>query len=286
MAEIENVLEGTMWPHIALGRDIGGSKESVTNFTQEMFKKYMGAHYQPRNMILGVSGKFSQKHVDFLAKKFWQDTKGAHGGGWDKLKDKQKQVRVKVQYKDTEQAHLALGFKGLSFNDKRNPQGSVLAAILGGGMSSRLFTEVRERRGLAYYVRASSLNLQDTGFFQIGAGVQVHKIEEAIKVIMTELERIKSFTVNPKELKKAKEYIKGKTTLALEDNQVRLDWFLEQIAFYNKVLVPADYFKEIDRVSAGDVRRVAKNLFQKKHLTLAIIGPYKSDKVFKRSLNI
>ena len=136
-----------------------------------------------------------------------------------------------MEFKETEQAHLALGFKGLAYGDKRNPAQSVLSAILGGGMSSRLFIEVRERRGLAYYIRAGGSNYQDTGIFNIGSGVQVGKIEEAIKVILAELQKIKNQSVGEEELKKAKEFMKGKSILALEDNQVRLDWFLERTAF-------------------------------------------------------
>jgi predicted Zn-dependent peptidase len=286
MAEIENVLEGTMWPKTALGRDIGGTKETVTKFTAEMFAKYMASHYRPGNMILGISGKFKTRHVEMLAKKFWTEVPNSRTTGWEKVKDTQNSGRVKIQYKDTQQAHLALGFKGLDFNSKKNPAASVLSAILGGGMSSRLFIEVRERRGLAYYVRSGNSNFQDTGMFQIGAGVQVGNIEEAIKVILEELVRIKSFLVDPKELKKAKEYIKGKNTLALEDNQVKLDWYLEQEAFNKKVQSPAEYFAEIDKVTTQDVRDVAKYFFQKKKVTLAVIGPYKSEKSFKKIVKV
>ncbi len=286
MAEIENVLEGTMWPKTSLGRDIAGTKQVVTKFNSEMFRKYMHAHYQPKNMIIGVSGKFKRSHVDLLVNKFWKNIRPGKSDGWNKVLDHQKRPRLKVQYKDTEQAHLALGFKGLSFNDKRNSAASVLAAILGGGMSSRLFTEVREKRGLAYYVRSSSANFQDTGIFQIGAGVQVNKIEEALKVIIMELERIKSLTVNSKELLKAKEYIKGKSTLALEDNQNKLDWFLEQVAFYNKIQTPGDYFKDIDKVTSAEVKRVANSFFRKKRMSLAVIGPYKSDKMFRKLIKL
>lgn len=278
MAEIENVLESTMWPKEALGRDIGGTKQTVTKFTPEMFRAYMQGHYQPANIILGVAGKFNSKKVESLTKKFWVNLKNKRTLGWQKAKDKQSKFRLKVKYKDTQQSHLALGFKGLDFNDKRNPAAFLLSAILGGGMSSRLFSEVREKRGLAYYVRSSNSNFQDTGIFQIGAGVQVEKIQEAITVIANELAKIKNELVSDKELNKAREYIKGKNTLALEDNHSKLDWFLEQHAFNKKIQNPSDYFKDLDKLTAKDVQNVAKFLFQKNRATLAIIGPYKSQK--------
>src|SRR5205823_5365718 len=109
---------------------------------------------------------------------------------------------------ETQQAHMSLGFKGFAYGDKRSAAVSVLAAVLGGGMSSRLFTEVREKRGLGYYVHASGSNYQDTGVFTIGSGIQVEKIQQALDVILSELKKIKNYHVEDKELLKAKEYIK------------------------------------------------------------------------------
>ncbi len=280
MYEIENVLERTMWPKEPLGRDIAGSKETVTKFSREMFVDYINRHYQLPNMILGISGKYSHKKLWQLIDRFWARHPKKKHHSWDKAKDKQSAPRLKVDFKETEQAHLAFGFKGLAYGDKRGPVQSVLSAILGGGMSSRLFLEVRERRGLAYYVRASGSSYQDTGVFNIGSGVQVAKIDEAIQVILAELEKIKTQKVGDGELKKAKEFIKGKSILALEDNQVRLDWFLDRAAFHPTIETPDQVFKKIDRVSAEDVRRLAKYLFVKKNLSLAIIGPYKDEKKF------
>jgi predicted Zn-dependent peptidase len=286
VAEIENVLEGAMWPKDALGRDIAGTKENVVKFTGEMFRDYISRHYQATNMILGVSGKYSPKEFDALVKKYWSSHPKKSFHKWEKITDKQTEPRVKLEYKDTQQAHLALGFKSFPYGDKRNSAVSVLAAILGGGMSSRLFMEVRERRGLAYYVRAMPGSYQDTGSFTIGSGVQVDKIEEAVKVIFGELKKIKDVPVDEREMQKAKEYIKGKTTLALEDNQVRLDWFLERAAFYKTIETPGEVFKRLDAVTAADVKNVAEELFQNKNLTLAVIGPYKDEKQFKGLLDL
>lgn len=284
MYEIENILERIMWPDTALGRDIAGSKGTVTAFTREMFQSYLEKHYQTANMILGVSGKFNNKQLEGLIKKHWSKLPKKKFHSWSKVVDGQDEPRVEVQFKETEQAHLTLGFKGFPYGDKRNSAAQVLAAILGGGMSSRLFTEVREKRGLAYYVRCHPSSYQDTGVFQVSSGVQVNAIEQAITVILSELDRIATATVDSKELNKAKEYIKGKTTLALEDNQVRLDWFLDQVAFQKQIRTPSDAFERIDKVTAKDITKVAKELFNRNKLSLAVIGPYKSDKNFSKLL--
>lgn len=284
MYEIENVLERVMWPKDALGRDIAGSKETVTKFNRDMFLNYIQRHYQGPNMILGISGKYNSKQFWQLIHEKWNDFPKKNSNGWEKVKDKQNTPRFKMQFKQTEQAHFALGFKGFAYGDKRNTVQSVLSALLGGGMSSRLFTEVREKRGLGYYVRASGSAYQDTGVFGINSGVQIDKIEEALKVIFSELEKIKAEEISKRELSKAKEYLKGKTVLALEDNQVRLDWFLESVAFKPKVHTPNEVFKKIDLVTAGDVKKVANELFNKKKMSLAVIGPYKNEKIFQKFL--
>ncbi|MCL5666223.1 MAG: insulinase family protein [Patescibacteria group bacterium] len=286
MAEIENVLERTMWPHDALGKDIAGTKETVTKFTPDMFRKYIKRHYQAPNMILGISGKYNLSQFESLVNKYWVKYPKHGYHGWDKIKDRQADARVKIEHKVTEQAHVALGFKSFAYGDPRNAAVSVLASVLGGGMSSRLFTEIREKRGLAYYARAMPGSYQDTGSFTISSGVKVDKIMEALQVIMGELEKIKDAPVDERELQKAKEYIKGKSTIALEDNQVRLDWFLERAAFHKKIETPVETFAKLQKVTAKQVKEVANELFQGKNLTLAVIGPYKDETKFRKILSV
>ncbi|MEK7161927.1 MAG: pitrilysin family protein [Patescibacteria group bacterium] len=286
MYEIENILENAMWPNEPLGRDIAGTKDTVTKFTTGMFADYINRHYQAPNMILGISGKYDKKKFSTLIKKYWLTFPKKKFHGWEKAKDKQIEPRLSLQFKETEQAHVSFGFKGLPYGDKRNAAQTVLAAVLSGGMSGRLFTEVREKRGLAYYVSASGSAYQDTGVFGVRAGVQVAKIEEAIKVILAELKKVTNSLVGIEELKKAKEYLKGRTILALEDNQVRLDWFVEAEAFKPKILMPQEVFKKIDAVTAKEIQKVAQDLFQKKNMSLAIIGLYKNEQNFKALLKI
>jgi predicted Zn-dependent peptidase len=286
MYEIDNVLETTMWPKDTLGRDIAGTKETVTKFTREMFKNYIDRHYQTSNMILGVSGKYENRVLQDLVRKHWVSVPKKKFHGWSRVTDKQAKPRLAVKFKETEQAHLSFGFKGLEYGNKFSAAQSVLSAVLGGGMSSRLFIEVREKRGLAYYVRASGSPYQDTGVFNIGAGVQIGKIEEALQVILKELETIKQNKISASELKKAKEYLKGKTTLALEDNQVRLDWFMERCAFFPRLETPQEVFRRIDAVTAEEVQALAKKLFDRKIMSLAVIGPYKSEKGFRKIMSV
>lgn len=274
-AVVGNLLEEIMWPKQALGRDIAGAPETVTKFTQAMFRSYLERHYQTGNIILGISGKYDRKKLNQLIKKYWEKVPSKKFHIWDYSKNGQNAPRVAVKFKDTQQAHFDLGFKSFGYEDKRGKAAAVLSSLLGGGMSSRLFTEIREKRGLAYYVRAGQSAYIDTGVFDISAGVQVAKLEEAVSVTLDELSKIKQGDISDKELLKAKEYIKGKTTIYLEDNQARLDWFLEQTAFKKEVKTPAQVFKEIDSVTKADVVKVAKDLFVPNKLSFAVVGPYK-----------
>ncbi|QQS23125.1 insulinase family protein [bacterium] len=273
-AIVGNLLEEIMWPKQPLGRDIAGEVATVTKFTQAMFRSYLQRHYQTGNIILGVSGKYDRVKFNKLVKKYWDKIPSKAFEGFSSARSHQTAPRVAVQKKDTQQAHFNLAFKSFGFNDKRNIAASVLSSILGGGMSSRLFTEIREKRGLAYYVRAGQNPYIDTGAFDVSAGVRVSHLEEAIKVTLEELAKIAHGNIDKKELQKAKEYLKGKTTLYLEDNQSRLDWFLQQVAFKRNIQTPSDIFKEIDRVTSVQVQKLAKELFDSKKLSIAVVGPY------------
>lgn len=274
-AVVGNLLEEIMWPKQSLGRDIAGTAGTVTKFNRAMFQSYLERHYQTGNMILGISGKYDRKKLNSLIKKYWEKIPTQKFNGWTASKNNQSAPRVAVKFKDTQQAHFDLGFKSFGYDDKRGKVAAVLSSVLGGGMSSRLFTEIRERRGLAYYVRAGQSSYIDTGVFDISAGVQVGKLEEAVTVTLQELSKMASGEITDKELYKAKEYIKGKTTLYLEDNQARLDWYLEQTAFKKEVKTPSEVFKEIDGVTKADITKLAKELFQPKKLSFAVVGPYK-----------
>lgn len=281
MRLIGDVLEEVMWEKDPLGRHIAGSPEVVKKFTQGMFASYLTRHYQPKNMILGVAGKYDRALLNKLIKQHWEKLPAKNFHSWPKAKDSQKETRLKVVFKNSDQAHFNLGFKGLKYSDKKNAVAVALSAILGGGMSSRLFSEIRERRGLAYYVRASNTSYQDTGVFDISAGIRVDAIYEALEVTLAEIQKIKNELVGDAELKKTKEYLKGRTTLALEDNQNCLDWFLEEAAFKREIKTPKDAFKELDQVTPKQIQALANELFQSNKMTLALIGPYKSEKKFK-----
>ncbi|MBI4050805.1 MAG: insulinase family protein [Candidatus Doudnabacteria bacterium] len=273
MRHVEDLLEEVMWPHHPLGRNIAGTKKIIKRITRRDILSYVKTFYQPKNMIISVGGAFPDKVLDELVSRHWEGTLSKRFPAWVKARHVQKSPALKIETKKTEQCHLALGFRSYHHNHPDYIPQIVLATILGGGMSSRLFTEIRERRGWAYYVKAGATNYQDTGNFVIQAGVRLDAINQVIETLMAELKKIKNQAIPDRELTKAKEYLKGTLTLSLEASENLLSWYLEQVAFRKKMLAPEQAFDLIDKVSGQDVQRVAKDVFQSHKMNLAVICP-------------
>jgi predicted Zn-dependent peptidase len=199
---------------------------------------------------------------------------------------KQTEPAVSLKYKDTEQVQLALGFPGFGYFDKKIYPLYLLSVILGGNMSSRLFISVRERRGLAYFVRCFVNIYQDTGNLVIQSGLDKSRLEEALKVILGELRKIKRDGVSALELKQAKEFLRGKIVLTLEDSSNLADWFAKQELLQNKILTPEEKLRLFDRVTVGDIKKIAREVLRKEFVNLALIGPYKDESRFLKLLNL
>lgn len=267
-----------------MGWDVGGEAKSVRGIQRQDFMNYISRLYFAPNMVLAVAGRFNWTQMkDWVAKYFSRfEAKGKKRA--KSVKPDQRRAKIDVGYKKTQQAHFCLGVPGYNlFHPDRFALG-VLTTILGIGMSSRLFIQVRERRGLAYYVTADVDYHSDSGFLVIRSGVRLEQAEEAIKVCLAEMEKLKTTKVGKKELTKAKEMIKGSLILSLEDSQNVAGRYAAQLVLEKKIRTPQETLKLIDQVTVEDVQRVARDLFRPEKLNLALIGPYKSEAKFKRLL--
>ena len=283
---IESLFEETMWPQTPLGWDIAGTAEVIRAIKKQDIVNYRKQWYQPSNIIIAVAGKFDQAQLEREIEALWSKLPGKAVGRIRPANDRQAAPILAVQNKQTEQAHMMVGFKGLDYDDKRNPELQILSAVLGGGMSSRLFIQIRERRGLAYYVGSSMNNYLDTGNFYVRAGLKVASAPEALEVILSELRKVREQGISTRELNKAKEYIKGKVVLAMEDPHGTLDWYLTQAAFAKKIETPKEAFAKLEKVTGDQVQALAAQLFQKKSLVAAVIGPFADKSVFERRLKL
>lgn len=287
--KIGEIFEELLYGDTPLGWDIAGRKETIAEIKRDDFINYVKGLYAPENTVVVIAGGISRQELrvkDLVEKSLgsWQNKKT-----WvfNKAWDKQKKPQIKVVYKKTEQAHLALGVRGYNlFHPDRYALG-ILATILGGGMSSRLFIQVRERRGLAYYVHSVAEHYADVGHVVTLAGVDLDKIDEALKVILEEYQKVsKAKDISQKELIKAKEFLKGRLILELEDSRFTASIFGSGEILENRVKTPEEMMEKIDRVKKEDVQRVADDLFREEKLNLAVIGPFQDGQNFKNLLRL
>lgn len=286
MRRVAEIYEQLLWGDQPLGWDIGGRKDVIRKIQKKDFAKYIEDRYAPNNMVVSIAGDFDKAKTIETIKTYYGHAKKKDVGGFLAVLESQKKPAAKVTYKKTDQAHLVLGFRAFKIGHSERYNAAVLATILGGGMSSRLFVNVREKHGLAYYVRADTESYLDTGTMVAAAGVDLKRIDDAIKVILAEFAEICQSKVSERELKKAKEYIKGRIILSWEDSRtVAVSYGTDEI-LENRIRTIDDYLKRIDEVKAEDILRVAQFLFTKSKLNLAVIGPFKDQTRFEKLLKL
>lgn len=279
-----------LWPKLlygnqSAGRAIIGKKETIKNFTREMILKYKNEQYLAQNTILGASGNFNKNEILKKIEKLFKKIKKGKKREKPKLIENQKKPEILLERKKVDQCHLILGTRGVNLFDKRKYVQEILATILGGMMSSRLFQKIREEMGIAYYIFAESHSDLDTGYLAVIAGLKIEKTKEGIKEILKEFRKIKS-DLTLKELKKAKENIKGKLDLFLESPENRLQFYILQELLENRILTKKEIFKKIDQITFSDVKKFSQDFLKNQNLNLAIIHPYLEKKELEKILKI
>ena len=282
---------GELWHEVLYGDqpagwDVAGKKEVIKNVQRDDFLKYLHEHYLAPGTLVVVSGGFGMGDKLAKIKKAFSPIKNNSPRGKISVIENQNQPKSLLFYKKTDQTHLILGGRAYSFFDKRVYAQDVLSAILGGGMSSRLFQVIREEMGAAYYVRSDSENFTDHGYLAAAAGVHNERVIDVLKVILKEFKKIKDFSISPKELKKAKDFIKGGLALSLERSNDKAFFCGMQEILKRKILTPKEIFKAIDAVRVSDIKAIASDIFRGDKLNLALIGPFKDKKPFEKILNI
>ncbi len=281
MQTIDNVFDALIFgKDHPLGRTILGPKENIRSFSRQEFTQYLKRNYTPANTVVCVAGAFSSPKVLAKIKKEFGRIKRSEQPALVPFIGTQDAPRVAIKEKKTDQTQLMLGVPAYPYLHKDEYALGVLATILGGGMSSRLFMEVREKRGLAYSVHAWVEKYPDTGYFVVQAGVEHGKLEKTVETILAEFRKIKNTKVSLTELKKAKSYIKGTMTLSLETSDHVAQNATTSLLELGRVRPLEEHIKGIDKVTAQDTQRVAKDILQSNKLNLAIIGPHLHKETF------
>ena len=280
---VDLLIDETLWPGQRMGRDVGGSPESVSKLVHGQIRDYVKRQYNSRNAVVAIAGDIDHGEVTELVLGSFGQWATAEPLQWQPVQDGQSEPRARVEHRNTEQAHLCIGLPGLPLTHPDRYALGLLNVMLGEGMSSRLFQEIREKQGLAYDVHSSVSMFQDCGALTVYCGVEPRKTEKAIGAI---LEQLKAFRngVPHKELVKAKELTKGRMLLRLEDSRSVAMWMGSQETLLGKVRTVDEVVEQVDAVSTRDIKRVAGDLIREDRLNLAVVGPYRSDRRFQKLL--
>jgi predicted Zn-dependent peptidase len=280
MVKVGLDFETLLYGNTPLGWETIGTKQTVKSIKKEDFINHINNWYRPENIVVGLAGAVGKvsRIKDQVLKYFGSCQQKARPHSEEKLVFTQHRPEINVRYKKTEQAHLCLGVRAYPRAHKNRYSLVVLATMLGGNMSSRLFMQVREKRGLAYYIRTQPEAYLDNGYLVTQAGTNINKAFEAIRVILSEYQKTcRTGGISAKELTKAKEFLKGRLILGLEDSQEMDELYTEDYLLENRVRTAEEIIKNIDQVSAESVIRVAREIFAPYNLNLSIIGPFKDD---------
>ena len=282
---ISGVYHQLLYDDTPLGWDIIGRKETVRAATRETFLDYVQRWYRAPRMVVGVAGNYPDSVRDEL-EALLGEVEGGDPGGPPAVEPPPNGSgpRVKVHSKESDQAHICIGVPSYPIVHPDRYALQLVGTVLGTGMSSRLFSEVRERRGLAYYVFATNHSYTDTGTLYSQAGVDINRIDEAIETIARELRKIADEPVPGDELEKAKNVAKGRFVLQTESPHGMIMFGLRREVLEGKAAEPEEVLQELDKVTAEDVQRVSQDVIGRNGLNLALIGPFDDAERFEKLL--
>lgn len=265
-----------------MGRDQIGTKELIKSVSQQDFLNYLNDLYTPDNTVIAIAGNFEEEKIikDIENLFVFPNSRENKKLSFEPIQSLLSEKKVWLRDKKTEQAHIVIGFPGFAAQDEKLYASKLLAVIMGGNMSSRLFLAVREAQGLAYYINANTDDYTDTGIWSVSAGVTVEKIDQAIKSTINEFEKVVREGILIEELEKAKSFLKGKMVLRLEDSEEYAHLIGKYALLQNQEIGVEDIIKKIDAVTLNEINQVAKELFKEDLMRMAVIGPYDDQKHF------
>ena len=284
-ADVQRLWKKVLYGNQPAGWDIAGTKTTVRRISQRDLLNYFKKNYLASNTLISLAGNFQEAAVRKILNKYFKNIRKGTPLKKPAVKESQSRPAMIVKSKETEQTHLCLGFRAYNIFHRKRYAVSLLSEILGGMMSSRMFVEIREKRGLAYYVHSSYEANPDTGYLVTAAGVDNQKAREAIEVILQEYKKIREKGVSEEELEKAKQHLKGRLALSLETSDALASFYGTQYILTGKVRETKEIFQKIDKIKKSDILKVAQDLFVPAKLNLALIGPHSNRKDFQKLLN-
>ena len=278
---VHDLIDQLVWGKDPVGREIAGSEETVGNITRETMVDFWNRNYSPDRLVVAAGGDIQHETVVELTERFFGDlARNGEVDAYARVDVSQDSKRVQVVNRETEQAHLCVAFPAISYHDERRYAQSTIEAILSSGMSSRLFQEIREKRGLVYSVYGYFRGYEDVGQGVIYAGTDTERVEETIEAIVGELTKIRDIPVPADELERSKTLRKGRLLMGLEDSRSVASWVGGQEATYGEIKTPEEVMELIEAVTVEDVQSLASEIIREERMSLALIGPYADDSTF------
>ena len=285
-SRVDSLIDEMLWPNHPLGRDIGGTTESIDSITRQALLEHMDSHYTPSNIVISVAGNVPHSEV---VSRSWELSSDWTG---DSTHDDpapvthvQQESQIRLEYRGTEQIHLSIALPGLALDHPDAYSLDLLSVILGEGMSSRLFAELREKRGLAYDVQSGVSHFKDTGAFVITAGVDPSSTYEAVPAILEQVADVRD-SVSEEEIERAKQLVAGRLMLRMEDTRTVSAWMGSQEMLRRTILDVDDVVEKINTVTSSDLRRVAARHMVSDRLNMAVVGPCRGRKRLSRLLKL
>ncbi|MCK6462617.1 MAG: insulinase family protein [Candidatus Pacebacteria bacterium] len=270
--KVQSVLENIALGDQPIGWDIIGSKESVGAIKRNDLIKYEGENYKAGNMVLVVAGNFEPEETFKKLNAIFGKIKKGTNNPCAKAKIGQKSPNVKIINKDSDQTHLAMAARAYDMYDEKRYVLNLLSVILGGNTSSRLFSEIREKLGLAYYVYSWGEQYLDCGYLGMAAGIPHNKLGEVAEKITDICKEIKDGKISEEDVSLAKSYLRGQMALKFETSDEIAGFVAGQELFYNKIEQPTDIFKKIEKVTKEEIINAAREIFSPSKISLAAVG--------------
>ena len=283
--KVDALIDEMLWPGHPLGRDVGGTKGSVLGMTRDVMLEHLDRYYTPSNIVISVAGNLSHQEVVRQVEPLCDGWPSASRRGWAPVNHTQSAPQLRMEYRRTEQANLSIAVPGVSLEHPDRYALDLLSVILGEGMSSRLFVEVRERKGLAYDIHSGVTHFLDCGAFIINAGVDPKSLYDAVQTILAQVDGL-SDGVPESELEKAKRLATGRLLLRMEDTRAVSGWMGNQELLLGHIRDTDDVVEKVNSVTPDDVRKVTNEVLVADRLNLAVVGPSRGQRRLQQLLKL
>ena len=280
---VEVLIDGLLWPDHPLGREIGGTRESIARTTRDDILAHADRFYSPSNIVVSVAGKLSHDAVVRQISDLCGDWEPRDLTSWAPFEGGQVEPRLGLEYSGTQQAHLSIAVPGPSMTDPGRYALDLLSVVLGEGMSSRLFLEIREKRGLAYDVHSAVVYFRDCGALIVSSGTEPAQAYTTAEAILAEMGRLRE-GIPADEVERAKQLVAGRLLLRMEDSRAVASWMGGQEIFLGHTVEVDQVVEHVNAVTAEEVMAVANRLLTPDKLSMAVVGPLRGRKRLEKIL--